>query len=88
VDLKSGKVRWKQDFAAATITLAGNELLVLSERGELIRALASPDGFKPAGRAQILSSQVRAHPALADGRLYARSKDMLVCVDLAAGDKK
>jgi len=26
---------------------------------------------------------VRAYPALAEGRLYARSKDTLVCVDLA-----
>jgi hypothetical protein len=25
---------------------------------------------------------LRAHPALADGRFYARSKDKLVCVDL------
>jgi len=83
VEVNTGKVRWKKDFAAATITLAGDELLVLSERGELLRAPASSDGFNPKARAQILSSQVRAHPALADGRLYARSKDTMVCVNLA-----
>jgi outer membrane protein assembly factor BamB len=84
VEFKTGKVRWKKDLAAATIILADNELLILTEPGELIRAPASPDGFKPTARAQIVSSQVRAHSALAEGKLYARSKNMLVCVDLDA----
>jgi outer membrane protein assembly factor BamB len=82
VEFKTGQVKWKKDLAAATITLAGNELLILTEQGELIRAPALPDGFKPLARAQILSSQVRAHPALANGKLYARSKNLLVCVEL------
>jgi outer membrane protein assembly factor BamB len=83
VEVKSGNIRWQHELEACTFILAGDDLLILTERGELIRAPASPDGFKPKARAQILSGQVRAHPALADGRLYARSKDMLVCVDLS-----
>ena len=47
VDLKTGSVRWKKDLMAATITLAADDLLILTERGELIRAAASPDGFNP-----------------------------------------
>ena len=83
IELATGKVVWEQKpFPAATITLAGKQLLILTERGELIRATASPSGFKQTARAQILPNQVRAHPALADGFLYARSKDKLVCVDL------
>jgi outer membrane protein assembly factor BamB len=83
VELQTGKIRWQQDsFPAATITLAGAQLLILTERGELIRAQASPGGFKPGARAQILSAQVRAYPAIADGKFYARSKDKLVCLDL------
>jgi outer membrane protein assembly factor BamB len=85
VELRTGKVRWSQDgLGAGTVTLAGNQMLILTEKGELIRAAASPEKFKPSGRAQILSFQVRAYPALADGRFYARSKDNLVCVDLGA----
>jgi hypothetical protein len=81
--LKTGKIRWSQDrFGAGTITLAGDQLLILSERGELIRALASPAEFKPSARAQILSGTVRAYPALADGFLFARNTDTLVCIDL------
>ena len=83
VELKTGKVRWTQEsLGAGTVTLADNRLLVLTERGELIQATASPAEFKPANRAQILPSTARAYPALADGLFYARSKDKLVCVDL------
>ena len=83
IELGSGKVRWSEErFGAGTVTLAGQNLLVLRENGELVLAPASPDGFTPIGRAQILPNGVRAYPALADGHLYARSKDTLVCVDL------
>jgi outer membrane protein assembly factor BamB len=87
IDLKTGKVRWQQDaFGAATLTLAGDQLFILTEKGELIRAPATPSAFKPLDRAQVLPTQVRAHPALANGFFYARSKDKLVCLDLR-GDK-
>jgi hypothetical protein len=67
---------------AGTVTLAGEQLLVLTGSGELLRASATPVGFKPMARAQILGLEARAHPALAEGLFYARSKDKLVCVDL------
>jgi outer membrane protein assembly factor BamB len=89
VELKTGRIRWSQEgLRAGTVTLAGHHLLVLTEQGELILAPASEQGFKPLARAQILPFVVRAYPALADGRLYARSKDQLVCVDLAASESK
>ena len=82
IELASGKLMWEQKLSAATVTLADKTLLILTERGELIRAAASSTGFRETGRAQILPNQVRAHPALANGLFYARSKDKLVCVDL------
>jgi outer membrane protein assembly factor BamB len=83
VDLKSGKVRWSEGgLGAGTVTLAGDRLLVLTEKGELIQAPATSTGFKPSARAQIVPFGARAHPALAEGRFYARSKDQLHCVDL------
>jgi outer membrane protein assembly factor BamB len=88
VQLKTGKVRWEQEnFGAGAILLAGDQLLVLTEKGQLVAAPATPDGFKPTARAQVLPFECRAYPALAGGRLYARSKDKLVCVDLRARAK-
>jgi outer membrane protein assembly factor BamB len=89
VELKTGKVRWsKESFGAATITLAGDQFLALTERGELIRVAATPERFNATARAQIMPAQVRAHPALANGLFYARSKDKLVCVDLRKSGPK
>ena len=83
VELKTGKVRWSQDrFGAGTVTLAGDKLLLLTEKGELICAPATPAAFKPIARAQILPYGVRAYPALADGLFYARSGEKLICLDL------
>jgi outer membrane protein assembly factor BamB len=83
VEVKSGKVRWSEDhFGAGTLLLAGDKLLILTERGELIAASATPEKFSPVTRAQIIGSDVRAHPALANGLFYARDKSTLVCVDL------
>jgi len=83
IELNTGTIRWSRDrFGAGTLLLAGDQLLILSERGELIRAPATPTAFKPSARVQILPVQVRAHPALANGLFYARSPDKLVCVDL------
>lgn len=83
IELKTGKVRWQENnFGAATLTLAGDQLFILTEKGELIQAPATPSSFKPLDRAQVLPTQVRAHPALANGLFYARSKDKLICLDL------
>lgn len=83
VELATGAVRWSEEhFGAGNVLVAGNRLLLITERGELILAPASPDTFKPLARAQILGSDCRAIPALANGLLYARDKRQLVCVDL------
>jgi outer membrane protein assembly factor BamB len=83
VELRTGKVRWSQDqFRAGTITLAGDRLVIVRESGELVLAPASPDGFRPLARAQIVPPTVRAFPALSDGFLYVRNENTLVSVDL------
>jgi hypothetical protein len=89
VDLKKRTVCWETNsIGAATITRAGDQLFILTEKGELIDAPATPEGFQSKCRAQVLASQVRAFPALAGGFFYARSKDQLVCLDLGKVQRK
>ena len=83
VDLTTGTVRWSEDqFRAGTVTLAGDRLVILRERGELVLAEASPEAYRPLASAQILNGTVRAYPALSDGFLFARNDDTLICLDL------
>jgi outer membrane protein assembly factor BamB len=83
VQLQTGKVMWSvESFGAGTLTLAGEHLLVLKENGELLVAPATPKGFQPVAKAQVIPGAVRAYPALAQGRLYVRNENNLVCVSL------
>ena len=83
VDFQTGTVRWTQEgFGAGSVTLAGNRLLILREKGELVLAAATPDAFTPLARALVLAPTVRAYPAIADGMVYIRNDDTLVCLDL------
>jgi outer membrane protein assembly factor BamB len=83
VELATGKARWSEErFGAGAILVVGDRLLILTERGELIVVPASQEKFSPTARAQILGTDLRAHPALADGIFFARDKGVLVAVDL------
>jgi outer membrane protein assembly factor BamB len=83
VEFKTGTVKWSLDqFRAGSITLAGDKLLVIRESGEMLLAPASPQGFKPVARAQVLPGVVRPLPALADGFVYVRNENTLLCLDL------
>jgi outer membrane protein assembly factor BamB len=83
VELKTGAVKWSQDqFRAGSVLLAGDRLVIVREGGELVLAPASPQGFKPIARAQILPGVLRPYPAIADGFLYVRNENTLLCLDL------
>ncbi len=92
IELKSGKVQWsRDDFGAGTLIVADGlptpELIVLTEKGELVAAVASPDGYKELGRKQLVGFETRANAALANGLYFARGKKELVCVDLRKPQK-
>ena len=86
LDLASGEVKWTGPaVGTGGILAAQNRLLVLSDKGELILCDATPAGFKPLARAQILSGKCWTNPALNAGKFYARNTPgTLVCLDLAA----
>lgn len=86
VELKTGSVLWEKDLAGGgALVRAGDRLLILTARGKLLQVSASPDGYRELARATAIDGggkAVRAHPALAAGRLYVRGPGRLVCLDL------
>jgi len=84
LELATGNLAWKQDgLGLGSVIAASGTLIVLSEKGELLTAPASPKGFTPISRGQILSGKCWTVPTLAGGLLYARTwKGDVVCVDL------
>jgi outer membrane protein assembly factor BamB len=83
VDFRTGRVRWSEEkLGAGTVTIAGDQLVVMREDGELMLAPVTPAGFKPTARARVLPATVRAYPAIDSGFFYVRNDNTLVCVDL------
>ena len=70
----TGEVKWKQQgFGCGTVSAAGNRLMVLTERGELVISKASPGGFDAMSRAQVNSGRCWTVPVLANGAIYTRN---------------
>ena len=81
VEWATGKVRWTApSMGAGTVVLAGKDLILLLESGEIVVAEASPDGFQSRSRAQVLGKGTRAPFAVGGGRILARDPRILVCL--------
>ena len=84
IHLPTGQLKWtRKDPAMGSLICADGKLIVLSEKGELLLGEASPTGFKPLARAQVLGGLCWTPPALANGLLYLHNaKGQLLCLDL------
>lgn len=84
LEFKTGKTNWTEEgFGSGALMIADGKLIVLSERGELMVAEASPEHFKPMTRAKILGEKCWTVPVLANGRIFCRNASGdLVCVDV------
>jgi outer membrane protein assembly factor BamB len=72
--LPTGKLQWsRNDPSFGSLICAGDRLLILSDKGELVLVDASPVDFKPLARAKVLNGLCWTPPVLADGRLYIRN---------------
>lgn len=67
--------------AHLAIIVLGENLLILTETGELVIVAAQPKEFKELGRAQVCRANW-CNPAYADGKLFLRDDREIICVDL------
>ncbi len=84
--MQDGAVCWSEPSFAryGTLMIADGKLVVLDEKGELVIAAASPDGYRGMARAKVLDGRCWVMPVLAGGRIYARNNmGKLVCLDVS-----
>jgi outer membrane protein assembly factor BamB len=84
----SGKeARWGNAFLTR-LGRSGNDFLLASEQGDLIRASLTPAGYKEAARKKLIEPNcpdikerpvVWSHPAYSHGRVYLRNSTTLKC---------
>jgi outer membrane protein assembly factor BamB len=84
LDAASGQMKWSEkSVQGGALIAADGKLIVISEKGELVIADASPGGFKALSRAQVLGGRCWVQPTLADGLIYARNNQgEAVCLEL------
>lgn len=93
-ELATGEVRWTSpekesyvgnSFNSASLILADGKLLIDGPTDQLSIVRAAPREFELLGRTKVAPGNLRAAtPTIADGRLFLRGKDALVCYDLRA----
>lgn len=79
VDWKTGEALWSWDgkrvggVGLGTFIFAGNRILLITEKGNLVVGHASKEGFTLESSTQILGGKCWTAPALADGLLITRN---------------
>ena len=74
IDPADGSVKWSERIGFGGVTAVGDTLIALNERGELITAKATPDGFEPLSRFQAISKKCWTIPTVANGKLFVRNQ--------------
>lgn len=88
VDLMTGTVKWKSrgsGSGSASVTAADGNLYVRYANGMMTLVKALPNGFEEVGSFKIPDSGSRpswSHPVVADGKLYLREGDTILCYDI------
>ena len=94
LDAATGAVKWTEDkYGKGSVSIADGKLLLYSQKGQLGLATPSADGYKEIAFVTALTVKPKypggaetptwAVPVLANGKIYCRSQDDLVCLDVA-----
>ena len=85
IDLSTGKIKWQQNLGGPLcLSAADGKLLILTDRGELHIAEASPQGYREIASAQVLERLCWTPPVLSGGRIYCRDGlGNVACLDVS-----
>lgn len=85
MDFQTGEIKWSEKIGFGSLSAADGKLIILTAKGELIVAEASPAGFKAISRTQALGGKCWTTPVLANGKIYCRnSAGQIICLDVSA----
>ena len=83
IDLEGNEAWRERGLGKGSVAVAGGRLIVVSSKGELIVATASPEGFEELSRKKVLDGgEYWTTPVLLNGLIYVRnSLGDLTCLD-------
>lgn len=84
LDPATGEQHWAhRGLGKGSLVAADGLLLVLSDRGKLVLAEATTEGYRELGSKQALTGKTWTMPTLAGGRVYLRDHDEMVCLEVS-----
>jgi outer membrane protein assembly factor BamB len=84
IDIATGEEKWSQDgYGQGGTILAGTDVVALAENGDLVVVEATPAAYREKARTKAVQGKCWNNPALANGRVYARSTKEAVCLDVS-----
>jgi outer membrane protein assembly factor BamB len=85
LDVKTGKTLWQhRGFGRASLLQAGDKTILLDEDGDLALATMTPEGVTVHSEFKLFETTAWTVPTLAGTTLYARDREQIVALDLAA----
>jgi outer membrane protein assembly factor BamB len=88
LDFKSGEILWRdRDAPKGSLAFADGRLYLRAEDGELLLIEPSRERLIERGRfdqPDRSESPAWTHPVIANGRVYIRDQDLLLCYDVTA----
>ena len=85
VEVATGTEQWSESgFGPGGVLLVDGQILVLSDVGDLVLVQPDPTAYQEVARYHALEGKCWNSPAVANGRIYARSTTEAVCLDLSA----
>lgn len=81
VDIRTGEMKWEQEgFGPGQVILVGDQLLAVSDTGEVVLIDVTPDGYRETARQKVLEGKVWSYPVLAGGHVFVRSTEQGVAL--------
>lgn len=84
ISAETGEVKWsKRGFGKGSFLMVDDKLIILSDKGKLAVAMASPEAYEELGSIQVIKgSRSWTAPAFLNGKVYVRNHAEMACYKL------
>jgi len=84
LDVNTGERKWKDGrYGYGQIILAGNHLIVTSDKGDVALVKATPSAYTEVARFTAVQGQTWNYPAIDNGRLLVRNSNEMAAYDIS-----
>jgi outer membrane protein assembly factor BamB len=73
MDIRTGDFKWKPNFGAGQVILAGDVVVAMTDSGEVVFVKANSGSYQELKRAPLVKGKVWSYPSIAFNHIFVRS---------------